>query len=55
MYQYTAMELQDRYNYSFWDSLVISMAKKSGAEVLYSEDMQDGQKIDSLTIVNPFK
>jgi predicted nucleic acid-binding protein len=51
----TATEIQDSYNYSFWDSLVISMAQKSGAEVLYSEDMQDGQKIGSLTIVNPLK
>lgn len=51
----TATEIQDQYGYSFWDSLVISMAQKSDAELLYSEDMQDGQKIGSLTIVNPLK
>jgi len=41
--------------YSFYDSLIISAALKAGCSVLYSEDMQHGQKIHNLTIVNPFK
>ena len=47
--------LQERYKYSFWDSLIIVTAQKSGAEILYSEDLQDGQKIGDLVIKNPFK
>ena len=47
--------LQERYKYSFWDSLIITLAQKSSAEVLYSEDLQDGQKFGDLTIKNPFK
>lgn len=50
-----ASELQERYKYSFWDSLIIIAAQNLGATLLYSEDMQDAQHIGSLTIVNPFK
>ncbi len=39
---------------SFWDSLIIAAALDSGCTTLYSEDMQNGLKIDFLTIVNPF-
>lgn len=50
-----ATEFQERYKYSFWDSLIIVVAQKSGADTLYSEDLQDGQKFGSLVIKNPFK
>lgn len=50
-----ATTFQKRYKYSFWDSLIIVLAQKSGAEVLYSEDLQDGQKLGDLIIKNPFK
>src|SRR5579863_5294 len=46
-----ATEFQDHYKYSFWDSLIITVAQKSGAEKLYSEDLQDGQKFGDLTII----
>jgi predicted nucleic acid-binding protein len=49
-----ATEFQERYKYSFWDSLIITVAQKAGAEKLYSEDLQAGQKFGELTIVNPF-
>ena len=50
-----ASEFEEQNQLSFWDSLIITIAQKTGAETLYSEDMQDGQKFGSLTIVNPFK
>ncbi|WP_207689032.1 PIN domain-containing protein [Desulfonema limicola] len=40
--------------FSFWDSLILSSALHSEAELLYSEDMHDGFIIESTTIVNPF-
>ncbi len=43
-----------KYSVSFWDSLIIAAALESGCTTLYSEDMQNGLKIDCLTIVNPF-
>jgi predicted nucleic acid-binding protein len=44
----------DHYQLQFFDSLIIAVAKRSGATVLLSEDMQDGLEIDGLKIVNPF-
>ena len=43
------------YEYSFYDSLIISTALQTNSQVLYSENMQHGQVIeDRLTICNPF-
>jgi predicted nucleic acid-binding protein len=39
---------------SFYDSLIVQAALDCGCVKLYSEDMQDGQQLDSLTIINPF-
>lgn len=39
---------------SIWDAMVVEAALKSGATTLYSEDMQHGQRMGSLTIINPF-
>ena len=49
-----ALDLQDRYGYSFYDSLIIAAALTAGCTRLYSEDLHDGQQIEGLTIVNPF-
>ena len=50
-----ACRVADRYGFSFYDSLIVATALESGATVLYSEDLQDGQIIDQvLTIKNPF-
>jgi predicted nucleic acid-binding protein len=50
-----ASELEEKYGYTFWDSLIIAAAQNTNAEILYSEDMQDGQQLDNLRIINPFK
>lgn len=50
-----ALDVQDRYRYSFYDSLIIAAALDAGCDRLYSEDMQSGQRIDGLTIENPFE
>ena len=50
-----ALKLQRRYHYSFWDSLIIQAAISGRAAVLLTEDLQGGQVIDSLKIVNPFQ
>lgn len=49
-----ALEINERWQYSFYDSLIISAALKSECSIIYSEDLQHGQKIFSLEIVNPF-
>ncbi len=49
-----AVDLQIKYHFSFWDSLILQAAMTSMSEFLLSEDFQDGQVIESVTIINPF-
>jgi predicted nucleic acid-binding protein len=49
-----AIDLHRLYGYTYWDSLVLRCALVSGCKVLLSEDMQHGQVINGLRIVNPF-
>ena len=52
---FAAFDIHKRYQFSFYDSLVIATAISAKCQVLLSEDMQNGQAIDEkLTIVNPF-
>lgn len=51
----TALGIAQRYGYHIYDSLMIAAAHDAGCTILYSEDMQDGQKIGSLRIRNPFQ
>jgi len=50
-----AAELSARHTFSMWDALVIVAAARSGAERLYSEDLQHGRRILGVEIVNPFR
>lgn len=50
-----AWRLQDRYQFSWWDSLILSAAQIQDCHFLLSEDLQHEQVIDGLTILNPFK
>ena len=53
LYQ-SGLRVQTRYGFSFYDSLIVAAALEAGCTTLYSEDMQDGQRIEGLTIRNPF-
>ncbi|MBF0142998.1 MAG: PIN domain-containing protein [Magnetococcales bacterium] len=47
--------IRDAYGFSYWDSLMVASALQAQCAVLYSEDLQHGQRIDGrLRIVNPF-
>ena len=49
-----AIDMHRLYGFSYWDSLVLRMAKQTGCRVLLTEDMQHGHEFDGLKIVNPF-
>lgn len=49
-----ALAIQERWRYSWYDSLIITAAIDAGCDTLYSEDLQHGQVIETLTIINPF-
>ena len=40
---------------SFWDALIVVAAARSGASRLYTEDLNDGQTILGVEVVNPFR
>jgi len=51
-----AFIISEKYNYSYWDSLIIATALENGCDILYTEDLTDGQIIEKkLKVVNPFK
>lgn len=49
-----AIDLHRLHGFSYWDALILRMAKQAGCRLLLSEDMQHGQEIDGVRIVNPF-
>ena len=49
-----ALDLQQRYRFSFYDSLIVSAALEGGCTRLLTEDLQHGQLIEGLRIENPF-
>lgn len=48
------LDLAERHGFSVYDSMIVAAALLAGCEILYSEDWQDGQRIDALLISNPF-
>jgi predicted nucleic acid-binding protein len=50
----TAFEYEGRYQISFWDALIVAAAESSGAEVLYTEDLNHGQRFGAVLVQNPF-
>lgn len=50
-----ALGICARYGLSYWDSAIIAAAQALGCDQVLSEDMQDGQRFERLTVVNPFR
>lgn len=49
-----ALDLRARWQFSFYDALIVAAALKAGCTRLLSEDLQHGQKVGQQTIINPF-
>ena len=50
-----AITLHERANISFWDAMVVEAAAQAGCEVLWTEDLNDGQVVRGVRIRNPFR
>jgi predicted nucleic acid-binding protein len=50
-----AWSIQDRFGLAWWDALVVSAAQMAGCAWLLSEDLNDGQVLDGVRVVNPFR
>lgn len=50
-----AGELQTRHRISFWDAMIVNSAIEMDCSVLWTEDLNDGQKFGNLVVRNPFR
>jgi predicted nucleic acid-binding protein len=49
-----ALDVQQRYGFAVYDSLIVAAALRAGCSELLSEDLQHGQRIESMVVRNPF-
>jgi predicted nucleic acid-binding protein len=49
-----ALRLSAQFRFSWYDSLIVAAAIEGECRILYSEDLQSGQRIGNLEIKNPF-
>ena len=50
-----ALDVQERFQLSFYDANIIAAAQLSGAKELWSEDFNTGQDYGGVVVVNPFE
>jgi predicted nucleic acid-binding protein len=49
-----AIENEQQYQVSFWDGLILAAAESGGADVLFTEDLNHGQRYGRVLAQNPF-
>jgi predicted nucleic acid-binding protein len=49
-----ALHIHDRYHLAWYDSLIVAASIQADCDVLYSEDLQNGQRFGKLQVKNPF-
>jgi predicted nucleic acid-binding protein len=49
-----AIEIQKRYQISFWDAMIVRSAAQLNCEIIWSEDLNPGQMYEGVQVVNPF-
>ena len=50
----SALECEARFKVSFWDSMILAAAQRSGAAILLSEDFNHDQAYGDVLVRNPF-
>lgn len=51
----SAGELSVKYGISYWDAAIIAAAQVLEADTLYTEDLNHGQRYETVRVVNPFR
>ena len=49
-----ALRIRKTFGFSFWDSAIVAAAFATGCDRIYTEDLNHGHVVESLTIINPF-
>jgi predicted nucleic acid-binding protein len=47
-------KIQDRYQLSFWDAMIVAAARSASCRYLLTEDLQAEQELDGVRVLNPF-
>ncbi|MBU6406665.1 MAG: PIN domain-containing protein [Alphaproteobacteria bacterium] len=50
-----ALRIVTSHQLQVWDAVIWAAARSAGATVFFSENLQDGLKLDSMRVVNPFR
>ena len=50
-----ALEIHERENFSYYDSLIVAAADEAGCRTLFTEDLREGSLASGLAIRNPFR
>jgi predicted nucleic acid-binding protein len=50
-----SLEARKRYAISYWDAAIVEAARTLGCATVLSEDLNDGQDYDGVTVENPFR
>jgi predicted nucleic acid-binding protein len=50
-----AIQIEERYRISFRDALMLAAAESGGAGVVYTEDLNDGQRYGTVLVQNPYR
>lgn len=48
-----AIDISLLHKISFWDALIITSAEIAGCQIIYTEDLNSGQMIKGIKIINP--
>ena len=48
------LEIQQRFQISYWDAAIIAAASELGCHTIYTEDLNHGQDYDDVKALNPF-
>jgi predicted nucleic acid-binding protein len=49
-----AWQAQDRFGFNWWDCLIVAAARIAECDYLLTEDLQHGQDLDGLRVIDPF-
>jgi len=49
-----AMRAVEHHRLSFWDAMLWATAERAGCSLLFSEDFQDGRRLEGVLFVDPF-
>ena len=49
-----ALSLKERFQINYWDAAILAAARLAGCDVIYTEDLNDGQDYGGVRVVNPF-